>query len=61
MVPSSEAGQLRLASSVLDPAQTSAPWLQEAERVMKTFKDHLHLPVTMIDDTATMMATLKVW
>jgi hypothetical protein len=26
---------------------------------MKTFKDHLHLPVTMIDDTATMMATLQ--
>jgi len=33
---------------------------QEAERVMNTFKDHLHLPVTMVDDTATMMATLKV-
>jgi hypothetical protein len=28
--------------------------------VMKTFKDHLHLPVTMIDDTAAMMATLQV-
>lgn len=27
---------------------------------MKTFKDHLHLPVTKIDDTAAMMATLKV-
>ena len=29
--------------------------------MMKTFKDHLHLPVTMVDDTATMMETLKVW
>ena len=42
------------------PCRCFSPWLQEAERVMKTFKDHLHLPVTMIDDTATMMATLQV-
>lgn len=33
---------------------------QEAERVMQTFKDKLHLPVTFVDDTETMMATLKV-
>ena len=27
---------------------------------MKTFKDQLHLPVTMIDDSARMLAELKV-
>mmetsp|Transcript_1488 Transcript_1488/g.4409 ORF Transcript_1488/g.4409 Transcript_1488/m.4409 type:complete len:569 (-) Transcript_1488:628-2334(-) len=32
---------------------------KEAERVMQTFKDKLHLPVTFVDDTETMMATLK--
>ncbi len=28
--------------------------------MMQTFKDKLHLPVTFVDDTETMMATLKV-
>ena len=27
---------------------------------MKTFKEQLHLPVTMIDDSARMLAELKV-
>ena len=34
--------------------------VQEAERVMDTFKNHLHLPVTMIDHTEVMLARLKV-
>ena len=33
---------------------------QEAERVMDTFRNHLHLPVTKIDDSARMLARLKV-
>lgn len=28
--------------------------------MMKTFKEQLHLPVTMIDDSARMLAELKV-
>lgn len=32
---------------------------KEAERVMQTFKDKLHLPVTLVDDSATMMTLLK--
>ena len=35
--------------------------LQEGERVMDTFKNHLHLPVTKIDDSQRMLAKLKVW
>lgn len=34
--------------------------MQEAERVMETFTKHLHLPVTKIDDSKRMLATLKV-
>ena len=34
--------------------------LQEGERVMDTFKNHLHLPVTKIDDSKRMLARLKV-
>ena len=34
--------------------------MQEAERVMDTFKNHLHLPVTKIDDSKRMLARLKV-
>ena len=34
--------------------------VQEAERVMDTFKNHLHLPVTKIDDSKRMLARLKV-
>lgn len=33
---------------------------QEAERVMTTFQQHLHLPVTKIDDAERMMSLLKV-
>ena len=33
---------------------------QEAERVMATFQQHLHLPVTKIDDAERMMSLLKV-
>jgi len=32
---------------------------KEQERVMKMFKDHLHLPVTCIDDSARLLAKLK--
>jgi GMP synthase (glutamine-hydrolysing) len=32
---------------------------KEGERVMETFNQHLHLPVTMVDHTATMLARLK--
>ena len=32
---------------------------KEGERVMKMFKDHLHLPVTKIDDSARLLAKLK--
>ncbi|KAF5827549.1 GMP synthetase, partial [Dunaliella salina] len=32
---------------------------KEAERVMDTFKNHLHLPVTMIDHTEVMLGKLK--
>lgn len=32
---------------------------KEAERVMKTFKNHLHLPVTVIDDSERMLGRLK--
>ena len=34
--------------------------VQEGERVMATFKEHLHLPVTMIDDSQRMLTELKV-
>lgn len=34
--------------------------LQEGERVMKTFKNHLHLPVTVVDDSERMLKRLKV-
>lgn len=34
--------------------------MQEAERVMDTFKNHLHLPVTMIDHSEVMLNRLKV-
>ena len=33
---------------------------QEGERVMATFKEHLHLPVTMIDDSQRMLSELQV-
>lgn len=33
---------------------------QEAERVMETFQNHLHLPVTMIDASTRMMQRLQV-
>ena len=46
-----------------DPAATSlsgaSGCAQEAERVMATFKEHLHLPVTMIDDSQRMLNELK--
>ncbi len=29
--------------------------------MMDTFKNHLHLPVTKIDDSKRMLARLKVW
>ena len=32
---------------------------KEGERVMKMFKDHLHLPVTKIDDSARLLGKLK--
>uniref|UniRef100_A0A061S0U0 GMP synthase [glutamine-hydrolyzing] n=1 Tax=Tetraselmis sp. GSL018 TaxID=582737 RepID=A0A061S0U0_9CHLO len=32
---------------------------KESERVMKTFKEHLHLPVTVIDDSERMLSRLK--
>ena len=32
---------------------------KEGERVMKMFKDHLHLPVTKIDDSVRLLAKLK--
>lgn len=32
---------------------------KEAERVMETFTQHLHLPVTLVDDSAKMLAKLK--
>jgi GMP synthase (glutamine-hydrolysing) len=32
---------------------------KEQERVMKMFKDHLHLPVTCVDDSARLLAKLK--
>lgn len=32
---------------------------KEAERVMETFKEHLHLPVTKIDDSKRMLAKLN--
>ena len=34
--------------------------MQEGERVMDTFKNHLHLPVTKIDDSKRMLSRLKV-
>ena len=34
--------------------------MQEGDRVMNTFKNHLHLPVTKIDDSERMLARLKV-
>ena len=34
--------------------------MQEGDRVMDTFKNHLHLPVTKIDDSKRMLARLKV-
>lgn len=33
--------------------------MQEGERVMDTFKNHLHLPVTKIDDSQSMLGKLK--
>lgn len=33
---------------------------QEAERVMDTYEQHLHLPVTKIDDAERMLGLLKV-
>ena len=33
--------------------------LQEAERVMATFVEHLHLPVTHVDDAQRTLARLK--
>eukprot|EP00873_Tetraselmis_striata_P008660 jgi/Tetstr1/428924/TSEL_018900.t1 len=32
---------------------------KEGERVMKTFKNHLHLPVTVVDDSERMLKRLK--
>jgi len=32
---------------------------KEGERVMETFTQHLHLPVTMVDDSVKMLAKLK--
>lgn len=32
---------------------------QEAERVMETFTQHLHLPVMLVDDSAKMLQKLK--
>ena len=33
--------------------------VQEAERVMATFVEHLHLPVTHVDDSARTLGRLK--
>ena len=33
---------------------------QEAEQVMDTFNNHLHLPVTKVDDSERVLAALKV-
>lgn len=33
--------------------------VQEAERVMATFVEHLHLPVTHVDDAQRTLARLK--
>jgi GMP synthase (glutamine-hydrolysing) len=33
--------------------------LQEGERVMEMFTQHLHLPVTMVDHSAVMLERLK--
>lgn len=38
------------------PATTTT---QEGERVMATFTEHLHLPVTKVDHSAVMLAKLK--
>ena len=38
----------------------TSTWVQEAERVMDTFKNHLHLPVTKIDHSEVMLNRLKV-
>ena len=45
--------------SSADPLYNLGP-LQEQERVMKTFMNHLHLPVTVIDDSERMLGRLKV-
>lgn len=34
--------------------------LQEAEQVMDTFNNHLHLPVTKVDDSERVLAALQV-
>ncbi len=34
--------------------------VQEGGRVMATFKEHLHLPVTKVDNADRMLARLKV-
>ncbi len=34
--------------------------LQEAEQVMDTFNNHLHLPVTKVDDSDRVLTALKV-
>lgn len=34
-------------------------FLQEGERVMEMFTQHLHLPVTMVDHSEVMLAKLK--
>lgn len=49
----------RPASGHETPTPTPSPPPQEAERVMETFTEHLHLPVTLVDDSAKMLAKLK--